>query len=196
MDEFNTDALFSGKPEPADLSALWKTRIPFDWRDVPATQLGECQSGALTSPETWVVTLTTGRRITLKSFYQDLTYDGYMEGFPPNPDIELRAAYRKAVSLFPYFKKTPVMLRPILYQGQMRLFDKGTESHLEGWQCLAKIRTIAEFVSDRPARDNDEMYSSLVVVWFQDAIGLPKEFQVLRELKWLDWNQCAWDWTD
>ena len=39
------------------------------------------------------------------------------------------------------------------------------------------------------------MFSSAVLVWFQDDWGLPTDEAVLASLRAVRWRDVAWDWT-
>jgi hypothetical protein len=65
----------------------------------------------------------------------------------------------------------------------------------EPWRILPRITTFARFTSDRPARDSDETYSSIVLVWFQRGFGLPTDRHILDQIVALDWEPYAHGWS-
>ena len=44
-------------------------------------------------------------------------------------------------------------------------------------------------------REEEESYSSLVVVWFQDEVPMPIADEALRAMAELDWNELASGWA-
>jgi hypothetical protein len=60
---------------------------------------------------------------------------------------------------------------------------------------LPPICTIARLNCWEYVRDDQESCSSLVAVWFTHRFGLPDDENILRELRALDWDGKAVDWT-
>lgn len=83
------------------------------------------------------------------------------------------------------------------------MFDSGSVARMMGsaGEVVARrlklpdICTIAEFKSDTPARDGNEAYSSLRVIWFQNQYGLPDAPRTQDQLHNLEWDTRAYDWT-
>lgn len=62
-----------------------------------------------------------------------------------------------------------------------------------GAVTLPRIASIALLRSYKEARDPSCCFSSLVVVWFQDAFGNPDDI-ILHQIAELEWNVLAFDW--
>jgi len=58
---------------------------------------------------------------------------------------------------------------------------------------LPQFTCIGHFHSDT-VRDKDAFLSSAIVVWYQEAYGLPTDEYILAQLRELDWAAHAWDW--
>ncbi len=59
---------------------------------------------------------------------------------------------------------------------------------------LPTVTTLAEFVSNAPANDPGEAFSSAAFLWFQADFGLDDE-QALDALRRVDWPALAVDWS-
>jgi hypothetical protein len=60
---------------------------------------------------------------------------------------------------------------------------------------LPDVICTGRFQSLESARDPNEDYSSLVIVWFQDRFALPIDKPVLDVIQSLDWETLAVDWS-
>ena len=60
---------------------------------------------------------------------------------------------------------------------------------------LPQVTTFAIFESLKTARDPREVYSSVLVVWWQTQFGIPREANLLDRLRSIDWVKHAKDWT-
>ena len=60
---------------------------------------------------------------------------------------------------------------------------------------LPPVCTIAFFESAAPARDPLQLYSALVVIWFQEGYGMTDDARVLEQLRNVDWARQAHDET-
>lgn len=195
VDEFDTFHLLGGKADSSELRELWKSRILFDWRELESEDAGISRMHPVDAGRPWCVQLDSGREVVLEEFHQSQTYAGYLEGLPPNPDIELRAAYQEALKLFPYVKRPPCVLAPALERGKLQWTDGKGRDVLEDWTVLPRIRTVALLESNTPATDELESYSSLIVIWFQNAMGLPTDSEILAKIRGIHWDSLAWDWS-
>ena len=59
---------------------------------------------------------------------------------------------------------------------------------------LPAVTCIGEFHSGEFAKPDSEPYSSLVVVWFQDAFSPAVSETVVAQIEALDWEKLARDW--
>ncbi len=195
IDEFDTSHLLCGKADSSELRELWKSRILFDWRELESEDAGISRTHPVDAVQSWSIHLDSGREVVLEEFHQSQTYAGFLEGLPPNPDIEMRAAYQKALQLFPYVERPPCVLAPTLERGKLQWTDRKGNDVLEDWTVLPRIYTVALLKSTTPATDELESYSSLIVIWFQNAMGLPTDSKLLAKIRGIHWDSLAWDWS-
>jgi hypothetical protein len=59
---------------------------------------------------------------------------------------------------------------------------------------IPHIACLARFGSADPARDPNQDYSALVLVWFQDEFALPIDPGVVERIRAVDWNAHATDY--
>jgi hypothetical protein len=169
--------------------------LKFDWRNSPRINHGLIVSHPISGPVTLEFTLPTGRLIKLKRLYQFDVYGGMLAGMPNDPERHLIQAVKAAKQHFPDHGMMPVVLEPLFHTGQVpRKKRDGSEIHVP-WLKLPEVCTVAEFDSNEPARDEDEVYSSVLAIWFQDHYGLPDDARTLEQLGNLDWQRNGYDWT-
>lgn len=60
---------------------------------------------------------------------------------------------------------------------------------------LPQVTTFTHFRSLTTARDDSEVYSSALVVWWQAQYGIPEDADLVQRLHSIDWVGCAKDWT-
>lgn len=78
----------------------------------------------------------------------------------------------------------------------MRLAAKRQRLQREGREASDRERGEGIRVRARQdRRPSDTDGSSLVVLWFQGAFGLPAEGIVMEQLRTLDWERLATDWS-
>lgn len=136
--------------------------------------------------------LASGRRITLKSLDQSMTYSGLLEGVP-NSWFNDRLVAKKLESARAscVFGGSPHLIMPAR-RGQLR--GSGEPSPLESKrpaeEWLPMVTCTAVFDSSS-VREGDG--SSLTLVWFQDEFALPIAEPALSSLLGLDWNALATD---
>lgn len=168
--------------------------LEFDWQKSPRTDNGEIGTNPLGPPQALDVELWNGRRIELRDLHQYYVYQGTMCGVPPTPEGELVAALQTAQRVFPTFGQRPVMLEPVLRSATFEMEpDQSPFPYPLIW--LPPVCGIAQFESDAPALDVADVYSYLVVVWFQDSYGMIDSARTLDQLRSLDWQRHAVDWT-
>ena len=123
------------------------------------------------------ITLNGGRTIALARLEQSLTYGGLLAGRPTE-------------------KTDAMQIRALLAEVQRHLHEGARPVLLSpAGSPLAHVTSIAFFRSDALAKPGSEPYSSLAVVWFQDAFGPPIAEEVLVQIKALDWESLARDWN-
>lgn len=128
------------------------------------------------------IEMNDGRVLRLESLKQWRTYAGLLEGTPPSEknrrylDNLLKGGRGSASYLV-----TP----------KERSANRPGVRVALGW--LPHITCDAEFVSDKPARDPDEAFSTLRIVWLQEDFALPIAPEALAHIQAMDWNAHAED---
>lgn len=167
----------------------------FDWHTSPRIDHGLIPGHPVSGPTTLEFTLPTGRLIKLKQLCQFDVYGGMLAGIPNDPERHLIQAVKAAKQHFPDHGMMPVVLEPLFHAGQViRKGRDGGEVHVP-WLKLPEVCTVAEFDSNEPARDEYEVYSSVLAIWFQDHYGLPDDAHTMEQLGNLDWEKHGYDWT-
>lgn len=166
--------------------------LGFDWRKMPKIDHGV--SRPVGRVATLSLTLPTGRQIRLNRIYQFGTYSGTLCGSPNYPERYLIQAVKMAKQIFPDHGMPPAVLEPVLQTG-VSPKRREDEPAQEPWLQLPMVCTLAEFDSNEPARDEYEVYSSVLVIWFQDHYGMPEDVRTLEQLGNLDWEKYGYDWT-
>jgi hypothetical protein len=126
------------------------------------------------------ILLQDGRLIKLSHLYQFNIYSGLLCGLPLEPETYLQETIDIAQTHFPNHKMAPVVLEPIFQTAD---------------RILPSICTIAEFNSDKPARNLNEFASSALAIWFQDHYGLLEDARTLEQLSAIDWKIHGYDWS-
>ncbi|MGE0385532.1 MAG: hypothetical protein AB7Q97_12435 [Gammaproteobacteria bacterium] len=161
--------------------------------DSPRRDVGLVDDSPLSDIQRWSVDIRDGRVISLADLHQFGTNAGQLNGYPMPPELRIRAAVKAAERLFPDHRGKLAFLQPPLVTGLDPVGPLASETEIQ-WFMLPAVTTVARFDSLAPARDPDEVYSSVVVVWFQDEYGLPGS-AIVAQLRALDWNSSAEDWT-
>ena len=143
----------------------------------------------------WGVPRTDGREVVLESLHQYYLYAGDLLGGMQHPREALARAIETARRQHEWVKAAPIVLPPTLLEynvpGKARRLVS-PENDI-GPVTLPRVATIGLLQSHSEARDLSCCFSSLVVVWFQDAFGdTPPEIQ--QQIAALDWNALAFDW--
>lgn len=189
--------------EKLDLIVEWQQKdeieilqsLGFDWRHSPRIDHGVISCHPVSGPVTLEFTLPTGRLIRLDSLYQYNVYGGMFCGMPNDPRWHFIEAVNVAKQHFPNHEMMPVMLEPVFHVGQvLRKQHDHTEFRVH-WLKLPEVCTVAVFDSNEPARNDYEVYSSVLAIWFQDHYGLPDDARTLEQLGNLDWEKNGHDWT-
>lgn len=165
------------------------SQLAFKWQDLSQIEHGELDSNPLDVPPPFAVELRDKRRIVLRELHQYPVYNGVLAGVPPTPEPQLIQSLRVAKRIFPEFDRTPAMLTPQLNGG---VFKRGPGQKPFPYPLvwLPSICSIGLFDSDPPAHDEASDFSTLVIIWFQDAVGIPTGAS-LGQLRELDWESHA-----
>ncbi len=175
-----------------EVQESWLAMLDFDWTTAPRVDHGEVAGNPLGVQQPFSIELRNGRTIELREWHQYETYAGALAGVPPTPEGQLIAALKTARRVFPEFDGQPVVLEPVFHGGQI---PRSPKNALYPIIWLPAVTTVARFESDAAASDPDEPYSTLVIAWFQDAFGLPKEPRTLDQLARIDWDSSASGWS-
>lgn len=144
----------------------------------------------------WGIARADAREIDLESLNQAYLYAGNLLGGMVHPRIDLRDVVGRARRLHPWFDSDPVVLPPLLLEYSLPPTARppGQPPSSLGPVTLPRVASIALLRSQRVARDPRHCFSSLVVIWFQDAFGDAPE-AVQAQIAALDWDALAFDWT-
>ena len=155
------------------------------------------------------IALNDGREIRLVRLRQWYTYAGVLAGFPTRSRNAERTQKIVASAkpdclegLAPYL--IPPAITPIEYKPPGELFLRKTgmtaRQYAADWEnnnyeSLPSVACVGEFESGELKRPDSDIWSSMVLVWFQDDFALPIDSNVLAHIQELDWESCAKDWS-
>lgn len=165
--------------------------------DFPTVDMGEVAEPPKVMPLNWEFRLAGGREIFMTRIQQDRTYGGMLCGLPRDPERSVVRAIEEAQAWDSRFHGAPVMIPATIVRGTKLEPDNSRRTPLAmlEWSMLPQVTTFAEFKSLTPARDHSEVYSSVLVVWWQTQFGIPREADLLDRLRSIDWVKHAKDWT-
>src|SRR5579863_9923851 len=112
-------------------------------------------------PNSGIIELETGRIIRLRSLRQWEIYAGLLEGVPTaegNHDI--------IQQLITHERDRPPPGEPYLIQPSKRLVPTPASDSHQTSVALPAIACVGHFDSSEPARDKDQDFSVLSVIWF------------------------------
>lgn len=166
--------------------------IPFDWKELPRIDwpYGNAHPKEFAG---WKIQQADERELIVQSLHQQNIYAGSLLGGLRYPTDYLLESIARAEELYPHGKSAPILLPPSLYWGRKIMMVDGVDKGYE-WMTLPRVRCIAELFCSKPARDNDQPFSSALVIWFQEHFGMPDQ-QVQQQLQAIDWKKQASDWT-
>ncbi|MBL8491948.1 MAG: hypothetical protein JNM82_14295 [Rhodocyclaceae bacterium] len=173
-------------------------REMLDWDELPRIDLGPEGHRKRPHTEEWPLTLASGRTIRLDRYFQQNTTHGWLCGppFQYAREAQVDAAVAATRRVFELRVDDRVhLVPPVLYRYTSQLPARIAPSGIIEMLALPPVCSMAEFRSDSPVRDADQVYSSLVAVWFQDRYGLPEDPYVLEMLRAMPWDALATDWT-
>lgn len=168
--------------------------LGFDWRTAPRVDHGVISTHPLNRPASMQLTQRDGRFITLCELHQYFVYQGTLCGVPPTPEDELANAVKTAQRLFPTLGQRPVVLEPTFHVATFET-QAGRKPFPYPLIWLPKICTIAVFDSTAPLSTSTPLYSSAVVIWFQESYGIVTDAQILEQLRDVEWDLHAVDTT-
>lgn len=146
-----------------------------------------------TSEARGFIRLADGRSIRLSRLHQYATYAGLLAGIPD--EAMNRRRIQEAID---YTRETlrfvghPRLIPPRV---TVKEFPARGGSEARTGHFLPAVTCIGEFVSSPPARDPGMLLSSASLVWHQDDFALPIAENVLEEIRGLEWDAMAEDWS-
>jgi hypothetical protein len=135
------------------------------------------------------VGVEAGRKVHLYRIYQTRTYEGALAGQAE------RGADRRIIEHAIAFARQRLKFRGAPTLIPIRSVRGPVHAAAEGHDRLPDILCIGEFLWARPVRDVSQMYSSATFVWFQDQFAPPITPDVLEELREIEWERVAVDWS-
>ncbi|CAN0439013.1 unnamed protein product [Phaeothamnion confervicola] len=140
------------------------------------------------------VTQRDGRVLTLSESHQYFVYQGTLCGVPPSPEGDLVTAVKTAQRIFPTLGQRPVVLEPTFHAATFET-RPGKKPFPYPLIWLPKVCTIAVQDSTAPAPTSTPLYSSAVVIWFQESYGMVTDTRTLKQLRDIAWDRHAIDTT-
>jgi hypothetical protein len=142
------------------------------------------------------VALRSGRKVTLQSLHQRMTYAGWLEGVPSqewNDRIvaeSLREAGRSCAE-----GASPALIAPARRDHLREPGDMAGQRAMRGQtpEWLPMVTCVGVLRDTAPTRDRSKDCSMLRVAWFQDQYALPIDGLVLQQLQSIDWERLAAD---
>ncbi len=128
------------------------------------------------------VKLDGGRSISLSQLVQWRTNEGLLCGKPSSTsnDETLQRTLDEARRIGAGLGE-PLLIPP-------------TRTPARNGESLPGVTCIAIFNSTALERSDSEPYSSMAVVWLQEAFALPIEERALEEIRRINWEALATDW--
>ncbi len=142
------------------------------------------------------IPLKCGRRITLKSITQEMTYGGLLEGTPTSStnDAMLRGTADRVRNIPAMGGHVPFLIPPARRDffrepGDMARTQRKT------WvpEWMPVITCIGSFESARPVRNQQMHASCLAIIWLQDDYAMPISDAALESIKSINWASYAFD---
>lgn len=127
-----------------------------------------------------------GRKVHLFRLYQTRSHEGAMFGRTD------REHNRRIIENALAFARQRLKFRGI---PQLVPVSMVRATPADGNDRLPDILCIGEFMWPRPVRDPAQVCSSATLVWFQDAFAPPISQDVLDEMREIQWDLIAVDWS-
>jgi hypothetical protein len=141
---------------------------------------------------------TEDRLLVLKELWQRKTYGDMLVGFPT------RGRNRRAIEYsMKYARDHYKVVHLVVPEEELIPLNKVRKSAREWARIDAEMRPalipgtacVGYFESCPPARNENEVYSYLAVVWFQEEYAMPINPVVVKQIKRIDWKNLAHDAT-
>lgn len=168
--------------------------LGFDWQTSPRIEHGLMHKHPMVPPPSLSITMRDGRAMILRQLHQYYAHGGVLAGLPHSPVGDFESALATAKRVFPNWSARPLLLEPVLHTGYMRTDDEGRPvPYMATW--VAPVCCIGLFESDALAHDPASIFSSAILVWFQDAYGIPTDPRTLEQMANVDWDRIAEGWS-
>lgn len=137
-------------------------------------------------------TLDSGRSIQLSQLHQELTYLGLLAGVPTTEyNDRLIQNHTNQARRYCLGDSNPVVIPPVRrtdFPAEVIAYQ--AEFGFAPPEALPPLVCIGVFKGDE-LPDSDQVFSRLVVVWYQTKYGLPTDRRLLAQLSALDWDAHA-----
>ena len=187
------DLLFGDMEPDPETRANFKRSMPFEIADLPVIDHGNFNR-PLSIGDGFSVNTVAGDILRLDDIFQYRTYGGVLNGIPFNPESSIESAVKYVTTIFPNHQTPPRVIPPRMHRGRLIYTREGVE-YVEDWCILPTCTSFGCFTANRPARDADEIFSSIVLIWYQDKFGLPEDPHTLKHIAELDWDPFAHHWS-
>ncbi len=136
-----------------------------------------------------MIKLESGREIGLESLNQEKTYANLLEGLPRIPfNNHIIEGWRRR-----YESSGLVVIEPVR-KGDPNPKGQPDDDIWGPVEFLPPIVCVGMFQSE-PVRNEREDFSLLNILWFQDTFALPIDPEVVAQIRKLDWENLAFNWT-
>lgn len=168
--------------------------MEFEWDHLPRRPIEPAPQHPKTHPR-WGLPRADGREVFLEALHQYYIYRGHLMGFVHPPAQAINEAIANAKKQYSWVGSEPVLVEPVLLEYSILHTPWRKDPNAQNFRpvTLPRVASIGLFFSGQFARDDQESFSSLVVIWFQEGFGNPDE-ETLRQIAALDWNALAYDW--
>lgn len=133
--------------------------------------------------------LDDGEVVSMTSLRQWEVYAGLLEGLPTRERNDATLARLVADSErslgYPPYLVTPTQT-PIAYAGK---YPFGDPARLPRIACVARLQ------SGPRGRRDEEDYTELTVIWFQEEFAFPMSEDAARAIRGIDWARQAWGFS-
>lgn len=116
-----------------------------------------------------------GRIVSVHAFHASLTYDGVLEGGPP----DIRQYLLESI---------PAEVRALMPPGEP-LIILDSPSPLPRWRMIARLESSSGIGSNHP-----DLWSRLFLCWFRDSLEGSIDGMVQEALSGVDWESSAEDY--
>ena len=160
------------EPDP-QYQPKMRRSMPFEIADLPVIDHGDFNR-PLSIGDGFSIETSAGDTLRLDDIFQYRTHGGVLNGIPFNPEFNIESAVNHVATIFPNHQALPRVIPPRMHRGRRNYTREGIE-HAEDWCILPSCTSFACFTASRPARDADDTFSSIVLIWYQDRFGLPED---------------------